>query len=499
MPALIDTRSRSRGDDRRARVGPAPHERLAVFAIAARQAAPEMLDEIDRARAVSRGLRSRKCCARRRPNDSGSCTGCARRQRVHCVLHRVGRQHVAVVAVDVGCVVVAFEADRDASDPGDRGDRRRRSDLHEPDALLAVRRVSDHADSRNIPSRRGDDDDTPPFTQLADLASARVGGRAIAASDDFFAPQSNLRQAAARRLRRRANSRRAASGWTAGSRGASATPGHDWCVDRSSGMRGAIRGVDVDTQLLHRQLTRRTVPSTRSTSGGRSSQPTSPAGTARPGRRSSPKSPLQRRPRQSVRDRSTMRRSWTHLRLNIFPDGGVARLRVTARRSSTGRGSRARAGRSISRRSANGGLVLGASDMHFGAKDNMIMPGPRGEHGRRLGDAPPARPGLRLGDRPARRAAGSSAPRRDRHEPLQGQLSGQRVARGLLRCRRDTLATWRRSTGSRFCRETKLRPHHRHLFYAELTASGPVSHVRLNIFPDGGVSRLRVHGTLAPA
>jgi allantoicase len=46
---------------------------------------------------------------------------------------------------------------------------------------------------------------------------------------------------------------------------------------------------------------------------------------------------------------------------------------------------------------------------------------------------------------------------------------------------------------------TQLRAHHRHVFSRTLRRSGPVSHVRLNIFPDGGISRLRIHGTLAPA
>jgi allantoicase len=44
---------------------------------------------------------------------------------------------------------------------------------------------------------------------------------------------------------------------------------------------------------------------------------------------------------------------------------------------------------------------------------------------------------------------------------------------------------------------TKLEAHHRHFFARELQKTGPVSHVRLNIFPDGGVSRFRVHGILA--
>ena len=41
---------------------------------------------------------------------------------------------------------------------------------------------------------------------------------------------------------------------------------------------------------------------------------------------------------------------------------------------------------------------------------------------------------------------------------------------------------------------TKLQAHHRHFYEAELKAAGPFTHVRLNIFPDGGISRLRVHG-----
>ena len=42
---------------------------------------------------------------------------------------------------------------------------------------------------------------------------------------------------------------------------------------------------------------------------------------------------------------------------------------------------------------------------------------------------------------------------------------------------------------------TKLQAHTRHLF-DEIMDVGPVSHVRFNIFPDGGVSRLRVYGTM---
>jgi allantoicase len=40
---------------------------------------------------------------------------------------------------------------------------------------------------------------------------------------------------------------------------------------------------------------------------------------------------------------------------------------------------------------------------------------------------------------------------------------------------------------------TKLLADTRHLFLDELKPIGPVTHLRLNVFPDGGVSRMRVH------
>jgi allantoicase len=41
---------------------------------------------------------------------------------------------------------------------------------------------------------------------------------------------------------------------------------------------------------------------------------------------------------------------------------------------------------------------------------------------------------------------------------------------------------------------TPLQPHARHVFEDELRAIADVTHVRFNIFPDGGVGRLRLFG-----
>ena len=46
--------------------------------------------------------------------------------------------------------------------------------------------------------------------------------------------------------------------------------------------------------------------------------------------------------------------------------------------------------------------------------------------------------------------------------------------------------------------ESKLEMDKQHFFDAELNDIGPVSHVRMCIYPDGGVSRLRLYGRIEP-
>src|SRR5262245_51517697 len=88
----------------------------------------------------------------------------------------------------------------------------------------------------------------PEFINLAELASARVGGRAIATNDDFFAPKSNLIKAEpAVWIADKYTSRgKWMDGWEA-RRGR--IPGHDWCIVQL-GMRGVVHGVDVDTSFF---------------------------------------------------------------------------------------------------------------------------------------------------------------------------------------------------------------------------------------------------------
>ena len=341
------------------------------------------------------------------------------------------------------------------------------------------------------------DDDTPAFTRLADLASARVGGRAVEASDDFFAPRANLlKPGAAIFVAGKFTSRgKWMDGWESRRK---RTAGHDWCRIQL-GMRGIVRGVDVDTSFFvgnHPShcaidaLDRSTPRATWTTILDKSElKGDSHNYFAIDLNRSAGPGGDPEAPRHNL--------AWTHLRLNIYPDGGVARFRaygdvvVDWTRVAAAR-------RPVDLASIrNGGLVIAASDVHFGAAGNMLMPG----RAANMGDGWETRrrrgPGhdwaiVRLG------APGLLTRIEIDTTHFKGNYPDSASVDGCFTAR-DNIAVLDDDGWFPILPQTRLRAHHRHLFSSALRSSRPVSHVRLNIFPDGGVSRLRVHGILAPA
>ena len=80
---------------------------------------------------------------------------------------------------------------------------------------------------------------------------------------------------------------------------------------------------------------------------------------------------------------------------------------------------------------------------------------------------------------------------------FKGNLSGPRVAGGRnVQQRRD--ATPDSDAWQTLLPESRLEMDKQHYFESELNALGPVSHVRMSIYPDGGVSRVRLFGHIQP-
>lgn len=325
------------------------------------------------------------------------------------------------------------------------------------------------------------------FTALVDLASQRIGGRAIATNDDFFAPKRNLvNPASPVFIDGKYTSRgKWMDGWESRRR---RTPGYDWCVVKL-GVRGRIRGVNVSTKFFTGNFPTSCSIDALDTSRVVDGQVAAAEGA--PWTAILAKTDLRGDSDNFLRIVSDI--PYTHVRLNIFPDGGVARLRVFGEAVVDWKRVAAR-GRAIDlARIEHGGLVLAVSDMHYGAKDNIIMPGRAPNMGdgwetkRRRG------PGhdwliLRLG-----------APAHvQKIEIDTNHYKGNYPdSASIEACRLAPDAALEGASWAELLPQTKLHAHRRHFFSRELRDVGTVTHLRLNIFPDGGVSRLRVYGTLA--
>jgi allantoicase len=326
------------------------------------------------------------------------------------------------------------------------------------------------------------------FEIWPDLASERLGGRAIFANDEFFAPKENLVREAAPTFdpSRYTDRGKWMDGWESRRR---REPGNDWCIVRL-GVRGIVREIVIDTSHF------------------RGNHPESAAVEAarldvEPARWEDgdvewsellPRSPLagDSANRFPVSDE----RSWTHVRLSIFPDGGVARLRIHGEATPDWERLSREAGREGIEVAAipRGGIVLACSDAFFGIPSHLLLPdASRGmwdgwETRRRRG------PGhdwvvVRLGRRcrierleiDTRHFKGNY-PESARVESIDatGASAGALLTDG---------ASWRELVP-----QTPLRADVAHVFVAPDLTPTVASHVRLSIFPDGGVARLRVWG-----
>jgi hypothetical protein len=129
-------------DGRRPDFGAGAEERVAVLAIAARDAAPRVLRDVD-AHADEPRTSIEEMARERQRERLRLVHRFPRRKRVDGVLHRVRRQHVGVVAVHIGGVVVSLEADGHGEIAHVVAPRAP-GHLHEAHARLAVRGLSEH-------------------------------------------------------------------------------------------------------------------------------------------------------------------------------------------------------------------------------------------------------------------------------------------------------------------------------------------------------------------
>ena len=326
--------------------------------------------------------------------------------------------------------------------------------------------------------------ETPDFLDLPELANERVGGAVLAANDDFFAGRDNLLKVSAPEGRDGEFTPHGKwmDGWETRRR---REPGHDWCVIRL-GLPGRIHGVVVDTSFFRGNAPESCALEATTVSGPLDARELEKAEWVE----LVPRAKLQGDAKHFFEVHSERR--FTHLRLSIFPDGGVARLRVHGEAVPDWKKLEATGGHLDLAALENGASVLACSDMFFGSRHHLIQPGPA----RTMGEG---------WETKRRRGAGhdwalvrlAAAGTVERLEVDTTHFKGNAPARCLVEVTRgprdarpDALSNWR------VLLDSPLQPHTRHLFDEQLRRVGPVTHLRLNVFPDGGVARLRAWGAL---
>ena len=324
-----------------------------------------------------------------------------------------------------------------------------------------------------------------PFTGLIDLAQPRLGGEVVHATDDFFADKARLIDPAEPVFipGKYDDNGKWMDGWESRRK---RVPGHDWAIVRL-GAPGEIAGFEIDT----RNFTGNYPP--RASIEGCVSDAVIPAEDA-------DWTPLVPIIDLNGNDRRWVECQvggvWTHVRLSIFPDGGVARLRVYGRihKDWTRVGDDAVIDLLAME---NGGRGIIANDEHFGRVENLTAPG----RGRDMGDGWATRrrrePGhdwaiLELGHLGTIDEIIVDTAHFKGNYPDRCSIQASAAATGSPEDIARQAEAW-----PVLLPETKLQMDQVHVVSDGIQPHGPIRFVRLNIYPDGGVSRVRLKGRLA--
>jgi len=319
----------------------------------------------------------------------------------------------------------------------------------------------------------------PSFTRLTDLASERLGGRALECTDDFFAEKENLLKPGRGVFIADKYTDRGKwmDGWESRRK---RVPGHDWCVIQLAAP-GVIRGLDVDTNhFLGNHPPNCSVEACFAPNGNYQEaewKEILPNSSLNPGS-------------QHFFEIHT-EELYTHVKLHIYPDGGVARFRVYGEVKRNW--SDVSSNELLDLASAlNGALALQCNDMFFSHMGNLLVPG----RGINMGDGWETKRNRTPGNRDwvIIRLAHPGVIRKVVVDTahFKGNYPDSCTIEGCY-SENDNLesASW-----LPLLPQTKLQADYEHAYESEIQPHPPVTHVRLTIFPDGGVSRLRLWGNI---
>ena len=318
------------------------------------------------------------------------------------------------------------------------------------------------------------------------LAQPRFGAEAVFATDDFFAPKERMLQPGEPIFipDKYDDHGKWMDGWESRRK---RVAGHDYCIVKL-GSRSIIKGFDINTAFFTGNF-----PPYAMIEACESNehQPGEGAGWET----LVPKTALKGDSHNWVEVKSD--KPWTHLKLHIFPDGGVARLRVFGKVHKDWTGfNKAQVIDLLA--VENGGRPIACNNEHYGIPANMIAPG----RGINMGDGWETRRRREPGHDWAILALCNPGHVKEILVDT-AHFKGNYPDRCFIQAANVKPGTSEADIVKQaenwevLLAEQKLEMDKEHHFKTGINDLGPITHVRLNIIPDGGVSRLRLFGTIA--
>ena len=324
----------------------------------------------------------------------------------------------------------------------------------------------------------------PAFAQLTDLAAERLGGKVLYATDDFFAEKENLIKPGRGIFVTDKYTERGKwmDGWESRRK---RVPGHDWAVVQLA-VPGKISGFDIDTNFFlgnhppHASVEAVYIDDAAPVTDWE----------ALDWKEILPKSYLDAGSRNFYESNSN--ETFSHVRLHIFPDGGVARLRVYGEVSKNWNAVKDEEVIDLAA-AINGAKSIACNDMFFSSMDNLIMP----NRGANMGDGWETKRNRTPGNRDwviVKLAVPGSIERivvDTCH--FKGNYPDSCIIDGCMSSNDEDVLN-NKATWTNILPQQKLSADHEHEFTKDMIDPAIVSHIKLTILPDGGISRLRLFG-----
>ena len=314
---------------------------------------------------------------------------------------------------------------------------------------------------------------------LIDLAQPRLGTKVIFKTDDFFAPANRIINPMEPIFKEGIFDKNGKwmDGWETRRK---RTHGHDFIILKL-GKPGLIKKIDVNTSYFNGNQ-----PSMVSIEGANSNS-----------------NKIEKFKWISILSKKKVKANshhffsvkknkvFTHIRFNIFPDGGVARLRLfgTIAKSNKLKNKKINLASLL-----DGASVIACNNEHFGKAENVLAPG----KAKNMGDGWETR---------RRRGKGNDwlilnsidGNSIDKIEISTHHFKGNYPSYCSLQAAYLSSKSSKQIVNSSnkwkyLLKNTKLSANKTHKFKNSLMKKEKINHIKINIFPDGGISRFRIFG-----